>query len=185
MTRTTSGIYEEYLTCSINGLIYLSGRAGFTGSFDNISVQLLLPAVCSTVDRFCFGFSSAKVSADTALRSVRNATTDVLYVSTGGVIKSSDGTNTATVTVAGGWPADQVISLYRRTNGTQMQVGYRKSGESSITWGALVAYDGSDNPGTHERCCLNGTLPIWGQAKSTANKYCTDSELLEMEALAA
>ena len=171
------------------GATQLANAATTGGNGTNIPLDAGLTAAYSGqnsfLDRFYFGFSSAQVSSDTALRSVRNATTDVLYVSSGGVIKSSDGTNTATVTVAGGWPADQIISLYRRTNGTQMQVGYRKAGETAITWGALATYDGSDNPGTHERCCLNGTLPIWGQAKSTANKYCTDSELLEMEALAA
>lgn len=121
---------------------YLRNGSSGTTTLSSISIQRLLPAVCSAVDRFYFGFSSAQVSADTALRSVRNATTDVLYASTGGIIKSSDGTNTATVTVAGGWNAGQVISLYRRTNGTQMQVGYRKAGEMAITWGSLVAYDG-------------------------------------------
>lgn len=134
------------------------------------------PAVCTVMHEAYMGVGSGDVVIDTSLVSCRNVVADVVYVSSGGVLKSSDGVNTATVTVAGGWSAGTVLFPVVRANGTQFQIGYRKAGETSFTWGALTTFRGTFGPLTTVRACLNNTYPIWARKIATERKFLSEAE---------
>lgn len=112
------------------------------------------PAACTVAALVVPGATSALISADTNILAVRNAITDVLYFSSGGKIKASDGTNTVEVSVADGWDGTYPIAVATRTNsaGTQMQVGYRKYStagqptDAAWTWGGLGTFKGTFGP---------------------------------------
>ena len=96
-----------------------------------------------------FGASSAQITADTNLVAVKNAVVDFLYVADGGVFKSTDSAgNTASVTVASGWTRYEKLTAYIKGSGATFKIGYRKYGESSITWGTPATFSGSFSPDT-------------------------------------
>ena len=101
--------------------------------------------------------ASANILTDTNILSVNDSITGGIYISSGGVLKVSDGTNTATVTVAGGWPRGELmlVAWWINAAGTHQQIGYKKEIESAMTWGAAVDYAGSVTPGTHLRLGYN------------------------------
>jgi len=127
--------------------------------------------------------ASAEIAADTNILAFSNAVTGGIYAASGGIFKATDGTNTATVTVAGGWARGETPLICLRTNGagTQMQVGYKKAAESTITWGAAANYDGSFGPGTHMRWGYTSGAPFGAiQSQLWAESVATDAEILSL-----
>ena len=127
--------------------------------------------------------SSAKITADTNILSVNDTITGGIYAAAGGVLKAFDGTNTATVTVADGWARGETLFIPWWINGagTNQQIGYKKSAESAITWGAAADYDGSANPGTHLRWGHTIDKPIGAIQGQLWNKSVeTDAKLLDL-----
>jgi len=129
------------------------------------------------------GASSAEVTADTNIISINDSVTGGIYAASGGVLKAFDGTNTATVTVAGGWARGETLFIPWWINGagTGQQIGYKKSAESTITWGAAATYDGSVNPGTHLRWGYTINKNIGAIQLQFWNKSVeTDAKLLDL-----
>ena len=127
--------------------------------------------------------SSAEITADTNILAFSDAVTGGIYAAAGGIFKATDGTNTATVTVAGGWARGEapLICLWINGAGTQMQVGYKKAAESTITWGAAANYDGSFGPGTHMRWGYTSGVPFGAiQSQLWAESVGTDAEILSL-----
>ena len=136
----------------------------------------------------CMGASSAEITADTNILAFSNVVTGGIYAASGGIFKATDGTNTATVTVAGGWAKGEtpLICLWINGAGTQMQVGYKKAAESTITWGAAANYDGSFGPGTHMRWGYTSGVPFGAiQSQLWAESVGTDAEILSLMRYAA
>ena len=134
------------------------------------------------------GVSSAEVTADTNIISINDSITGGIYAAAGGVLKASDGTNTATVTVADGWARGETLFIPWWINGagTNQQVGYKKSAESAITWGAAADYDGSVNPGAHLRWGYTIDKPIGAiQSQVWGKSVGTDAEMLALLRYAA
>jgi hypothetical protein len=138
---------------------------GAGGQFTHASLVTLIP-------------SSTQVTADANITTVNDAAVGLIYAASGGVLKVTDGTNTATVTVAGGWAANTQILIAVKASGTILQIGYKKSTDAAITWGTAAAYDGSQNPLTHQRFGLNSTIPIGFRQVQTWNKSASDAEIL-------
>ena len=69
--------------------------------------------------------------------------------SAGGVLTAnlSDGTNTATVTLAA-WNRGDVLQFFPqvKAGAAQMRIGYKTAAASSITWGDLATYAGTFGP---------------------------------------
>lgn len=61
--------------------------------------------------------------------------------------KLSDGTNTASVTLAA-WARNAVLHLYPqvKAGATQMRIGYKTAAATSITWGTAATYAGTFGP---------------------------------------
>ena len=118
-----------------------------------ISVQRIQPSVFTAAALIYLGASSAEVTSDTNILAFNNSATGGIYAAAGGVLKAFDGTNTATVTVAGGWARGETPLIAWKTNaaGTKQYIGYKKEADADITWGAEANYDGSVNPSTHLR----------------------------------
>ena len=129
------------------------------------------------------GVSSAEVTADTNILAVNNNVTGGIYAASGGVLKAFDGTNTATVTVTGGWARGEILLIPWWINGagTNQQIGYKKSAEAAITWGGAADYDGSVNPGTHLRWGYTVDKPIGAiQSQVWGKSVGTDAEILKV-----
>jgi len=134
------------------------------------------------------GASSAEITADTNIISINDTTTGGIYAASGGVLKAFDGVNTCTVTVAGGWAMGETLFIpwWINVAGTNQQIGYKKSAESAITWGAAASYDGSVNPGTHLRWGYTIDKPIGAIQSQVWNKSVgTDAEILALLKYAA
>lgn len=99
--------------------------------------------------RLVLGASSAYTTADSGLLSLTDAAVGLIYAASGGVLKSTDGVNTATVTVSGGWSRLQQIDVHvmASVDLSTFKIGYRKSGESAITWGSDATFDGEFGSG--------------------------------------
>jgi len=183
-TVVSSGVVTRVEFISTSTTTYIAfASSGINGQYfeiDNISIQRLLPSVMTAAARIYCGASSAEITADTNILAVRNVATDLIYLASGGVIKSSDGTNTATVTVADGWGRDIVLDIFVRTNsaGTQFQIGYLKPAETTITWGDLATYAGTFTPGTHKRTALNGVPPFWIHGDFLSKKSLADADAI-------
>lgn len=162
--RTANGTYTGELLCAGDTTMYFTPSSDFDGAVQIISLQKLLPAECTTAGKFAIGASSAEVTAPVNLKTCKNLSTGVLYLDAGGTIKTTDGTNTASVTVSGGWSRDQVLTAVLECTGTQMRVGYAKDGETTITWGTLVSFTGTMTPEVNERFGYSNTIPLWLQA---------------------
>jgi hypothetical protein len=128
------------------------------------------------------GVSSAQVTADANIISVKDAVAGVIFATSGGVMKCTDGTTEATVTVSGGWVRTDELLIAHQTNAakTTHRIGYSKNGAATITWGTAVAYDGSQNPSTHLRFGYSLTVPIGFLQTQVWNKSCTDTEILSL-----
>jgi len=126
--------------------------------------------------------SSAEIAADTNIISINDSVTGGIYAASGGVLKAFDGTNTATVTVTGGWARGETLFIPWWINGagTQQQIGCKKSAESAITWGTAADY-AVFAPGTHLRWgyAIDKTIgAIQGQLWNKSVE--TDAKLLDL-----
>jgi hypothetical protein len=86
-----------------------------------------------------------------------------LYIDSSGTLKSSDGTNTATVTIIGGIARNDILTGIIETNaaGTQFRVGYIKNSETAVTYGTWATFVGSFSPLLYERVGYLNTIPMW------------------------
>lgn len=158
-----------------------TGGNGTNTALDAKMTAALSGGPFSAVASIYPGASSAQVTADANVLSVRNVVADLIYLASGGVIKASDGTNTATVAVTDGWLQTDRLNIFFRTNaaGTQMQIGYTKNLDQIITWGELATYKGTMAPGTHLRYALNGTSPESILLADISGKSLGDLDLLK------
>ena len=108
------------------------------------------------------GVSSVQVAAPANILSVNDVVSGLIFADAGGKLKCTDGTNTAEVTVTGGWTRTDELLPVVQCDGTEFRIGYAKNTLSAITWGAAVAVgaDGDWNVVTHERIGLNSTIPF-------------------------
>jgi len=191
-------VYEPQLTISSYVMPYAATGVGETAAIastaatsagaglsvaDNAEITAALGGVFTAVVLVKMLESSAEVTADSNLLAVNNNITGGIYMAAGGVLKASDGVNTCTVTVAGGWANGEQIFIPWWINGagTNQQIGYKKSSETAITWGTAAAYDGSVNPGTHLRYGYTIDKPIGIIQSQLWNKSVgTDAEILDL-----
>ena len=128
------------------------------------------------------GVSSAQVTAPANIFSVDDVVSGLIFADSGGKLKSTDGTTVAEVTVAGGWARTDELLAVKQINaaGTTQRIGYAKNTFTAITWGAAVAYDGSQNPLTHERIGINSVIPFGVRQTQLWNKSASDAEILRV-----
>lgn len=156
---------------------YISSGAGATTSVvstigtttgNGVSVPLTgsdaataLAGINTVVSRITCGASSAEITATHNIITVNDTAAGLMFLDSGGVLKSTDGTNTATATISGGFARGDVLLCFEQVNaaGDQFRVGYEKNASGTITWGSWATYDGSFNPGTNLRALLNNSAP--------------------------
>jgi len=125
------------------------------------SITDCLSGVNTVAARITCGASSAEITAPHNILTVNDVAAGLLYLDASGTLKSTDGTNTATVSIAGGFARGDALLCFEQANsaGTQFRVGYEKNGAGTITWGSWATFDGSFNPGTYLRANLNNAAP--------------------------
>lgn len=198
-TPTIPGIngiayYTKHAMCVQSAYLYPYGPPGITvpasssttggngtnTALDERTAAALSSAAFTAIASIIPGASSSQVTADANVLSVRGVVADLIYLASGGTIKSSDGTNVASVTVTDGWLATDVLHIFVRTNaaGTQFQIGYQKNGVGAITWGLLATYKNTMTPGTHLRKALNVAMPMFFKESVVSKKSLSDSSCL-------
>ena len=128
------------------------------------------------------GISSSYVTANIGVLSVNDNPQGLLFLSASGVLSMSDGVNTATVSVSGGWDYDDDLLVAGRTNaaGTQMQIGYKKAGDTEITWGSLTTYDGSLHSGGRLVFSSAGGSPNYIKLVAVADDDLTNQQITDV-----
>jgi len=123
------------------------------------------------------GVSSAQITAPANILSGNDVAAGLVFADSGGKLKCTDGTNTAEVTVAGGWARTDKLLPVVQCDGSEFRIGYAKNTFSAITWGTAVAVgaDGDWDVVTHERIGLDSTIvfgaqqvQFWGKVTSEA-----------------
>jgi hypothetical protein len=156
--KLTNGNSTFELTATQPGLYVRNVGAGVTSNV-RLSVQKLEPIPMTTAVLVKMGKSSANITTPTNLLTVKSTISGIIYADSGGVIYASDGTNTCSVTVTGGWTAGTVLTIVLKITSTTIQIGYAV-GAGTITYGTTTSYDGSFNPLTHIRFGYGTTAPI-------------------------
>lgn len=115
---------------------------------------------------FTVGATSASITAPVSLITCKNTESGMMFLDTGGTLKSTDGTNTASVTIAGGVAIGDVIRGIVECGGGKFRVGYIKNTETSITWSAATLAEGTTFAGTfapleYLRPGYLNTIPLW------------------------
>lgn len=197
---TTSGRKSIIITANTgaNGHIVIGTSIATVAVIDNISIQLLLPAVCTTMAEHYMGVGSADFTSNKSLLSANSSELSVIYLSHDAIAKSYD--QTAGIGVFGiSWSANEIHRRYVQTSsdGTKYRVGYQRFSSamveitSGIQWSHTGAestwatFDGSFNPLTYLRLCLNVTVPIWGRKIVIANKSLSAAEISDAWGLVA
>jgi len=108
------------------------------------------------------GVSSAQVTAPANILSVNDVAAGLIFADAGGKLKCTDGTNTAEVTVTGGWARTDELLPVVQCDGATFRIGYAKNTFSAITWGSAVEVgaDGDWDVVTHERIGLTSVIPF-------------------------
>ena len=113
-------------------------------------------------------------------------------------VSSYDGANWAHISNKS-WSANEIHRRYVQTSsdGTKFRVGYQRYTSaiveitSGIQWShtgaesTWAAFDGSFNPLSWLRLCLNVTVPIWGRKIVIANKSLSAAEISDAWGLVA
>jgi len=198
----TCTIWEPQLVASPYQMPYAASGAGATTSVTSTAATsggngLAIPlnaAMTAALSGGAFtaaalvemGVSSAQVTAPANILSASDVVSGLIFADAGGKLKSSDGTTVAEVTVTGGWVRTDELLIAKQTNaaGTTQRIGYAKNVFTAITWGTAVAYDGSQNPLTHERVGLNSVIPFGVQQTQFWGKSASDAEVLKVRGYA-
>ena len=132
------------------------------------------------------GVSSAQVTAPANILSVNDVAAGLIFADSGGKFKCTDGTNTAEVTVTGGWVRTDELLPVVQCDGATFRIGYAKNTFTAITWGSAVAVgaDGDWNVVTHERIGLNSAIPFGIQQTQFWSKAASDAEVLKVRGYA-
>ena len=175
-----------------SGFQYFYLRNGSTGTTNitSISIQRLLPAVCTVMAETYMGVGSGDFTSNKSLLSANSSELSVIYFAHDSIAKSYD--QTAGTGVFGmSWSANEIHRRYVQTSsdGTKYRVGYQRYTSammeitSGIQWShtgvesTWAAFDGSFNPLTYLRLGLNLSVPIWGRKLLISDKTLTDAEI--------
>lgn len=165
----------------------------------------VVPAVCTMMVEDYMGVGSAELPNDTTVSciSVSGSTYDLrAYKNTVGGMRfvgTYDGTSYLIAGTDVQWSANEIHRRYIQTSsdGTKFRVGYQRFSSAMVeitagiqwshtgaesTW---AAFDGSFNPLTYLRMCLNVTVPIWGRKLVVANKSLSAAEISDALGLVA
>ena len=132
------------------------------------------------------GVSSTQVTVPANILSANDVAAGLIFADSGGKLKCTDGTNTAEVTVTGGWARTDELLPVVQCDGATFRIGYAKNTFTAITWGDAVAVgaDGDWNVVTHERIGLNSVIPFGVQQVQTWNKAASEAEVLKVRGYA-
>ena len=175
-TISANDTYEiEVVAGPSNTYITFYKSATFDGTISEISVQKLDPAPATLCLVATMGAASSEITAPLNFLTVNDTAQGLLYADSGGTIKATDGTNTATLTIPSGWDRDDKLFLFLTISATQMYLSYALPTDSSPTDGTPVAYDGSFGPDTTLRVGLGVSAPWYWKGHSGHQNEQTDA----------
>ena len=198
----TVTISQPQLVASVYQMPYAASGAGATTSVTSTAATsggngLAIPlsaAMAAALSGGAFtaaalvemGVSSAQVTAPANILSVNDVAAGLIFADSGGKLKCTDGTNTAEVTVTGGWVRTDELLPVVQCDGATFRIGYAKNTFTTITWGTAVAVgaDGDWDVVTHERIGLNSVIPLGVQQVQTWAKAASEAEILRVRGYA-
>ena len=203
-TTGTVTIYNPQFVASPCQMPYAASGAGATvsvsqtsGAADGIGLAIPIDARIAAAlgvggkftvaARVEMGVSSAQVTAPANILSVNDVAAGLIFADAGGKLKCTDGTNTAEVTVTGGWARTDELLAVVQCDGATFRIGYAKNTFSAITWGTAVAVgaDGDWDVVTHERFGLDSTIVFGAQQAQTWGRVASEVEVLKVAGYAA
>ncbi len=130
------------------------------------------------------GSDSGDITGPANLASINGTVTGGVYLDAGGTAKISDGINTASVTISGGYSRLDEILFRVVADENTMIIGYKKSDEFGFTDGTSAAFKGTFEVADSLRLGFLLESPIWVshvQAQSKADV--TDEEIIDSAAI--
>lgn len=140
-------------------------------SFDNISIQKLLPATCTVLAEAAMGVGSGELPISTNVDCVgaKDSTSNLIYAQIGSdaskrIVRSYDGTTGLQIIQT--WDRNEVHKRAVQANASGFRVGYRRFESDGVTpisdwvWSAYSAFDGSFDPLDYLRVAYGSTVPM-------------------------
>ena len=173
-------------TTSVTSTAATSGGNGLEIALNAAMIAALSGGAFTAAALVEMGVSSAQVTAPANILSVNDVADGLIFADSGGKLKCTDGTNTAEVTVTGGWARTDELLPVVQCDGATFRTGYAKNTFTAITWGSAVAVgaDGDWNVVTHERIGLNSVIPFGIQQTQFWGKSASEAEVLKVQGYA-